>query len=80
MPFTRMTHALAKYFTFHRVRWEDEPNLREGEIEKKLEELLNQPVSWSASHIPSGKRWTEVAASEIASEEKHGEEKKTSKN
>jgi len=80
MPFTRMTHALAKYFTFHRVRWEDEPNLREGEIEKKLEELLNQPVSWSASHIPSGKRWSEVAASEITSEEKQGEEEKNSKN
>jgi len=80
MPFTRMTHALAKYFTFHRVRWEDEPNLREGKIEKKLEELLNQPVSWSASHIPSGKRWTEVAASEITSEEKQGEEEKNSKN
>jgi len=80
MPFTRMTHSIAKYFTFHRVRWEDEPNVRKGEMEKKIEELLNQPVSWSASHIQPGKRWSELAASETVSEVKHGEEKKNSKN
>lgn len=61
MPFTHMMHGLAKYFTYHRVRWEDKPNLSGGDIEKRVEELLNQPVSWSAPHIQHGKRWSEIA-------------------
>lgn len=64
LPFTRMMHALAKYFTYHRVFWEDEPNIRGGDIEKKVKELLNQPVSWAAPHIQQDKRWGEVATEE----------------
>lgn len=60
MPFTHMMHGLAKYFTYHRVFWEDEPNLSGGDIEKRVEEFLNQPVSWSAPHIQHGKRWSEI--------------------
>jgi len=60
MPFTKMMHGLAKYFTYHRVHWEDEPNLSGGDIEQKVEELLTQPVSWSAPHIQRGKRWKEI--------------------
>lgn len=60
MPFTSMMHYLAKYFTYHKVRWDDEPNLTGSSIEKKVKEALNQPVSWSAPHIQSGKRWCEV--------------------
>ena len=62
MPFTRMMHYVAKYFTFHKIRWDDEPNLRGSKIEKKLQKLFNQPVSWSASHIQSGKQWREIAS------------------
>lgn len=61
MPFTRMMHYLAKFFTFHKVRWDDEPNLRGSKIEKKVIELLNQRVTWSAPHIQSGKKWVEIA-------------------
>lgn len=62
MPFTHMMHGLAKYFTYHRVFWEDEPSRPGGDIEKKVEKLLNQPVSWSAPHIQSGKRWSEITS------------------
>jgi len=60
MPFTHMMHGLAKYFTYHKVAWQDEPNLRGGYTEKRVEELLNQPVSWSAPHIQSGRKWKEI--------------------
>jgi len=68
MPFTRMMHFLAKYFTFHTVRWEDTPNLKGSAIEKKVEALLNKTVTWSAPHIQTGKTWAEVATSEIVPE------------
>ena len=42
------------------VRWDDAPNLKGSDIEERAKEALNQPVSWSASHIQSGKRWIEV--------------------
>ncbi len=64
MPFTHMMHGLAKYFTYHKVVWQDDPNVRGGYIEKRVEELLNQPVSWSAPHIQSGRRWNEIVSGE----------------
>jgi nitrate reductase gamma subunit len=62
MPFTNMTHAFAKFFTYHRVLWDDEPTLRGSEIERKLQRLFNQRVSWSAPHIQSGNTWGEVVS------------------
>lgn len=62
MPFSNLMHGLAKYFTHHRVLWEDEPNLKGSKMEKRVAQLLNQPVSWSAPHIQSGKKWSEIAS------------------
>jgi hypothetical protein len=61
MPFTYMTHFFAKYFTYHQIRWNDEPNLRGGPLEKKIMVALNYGVDWSAPHIQTGKKWSEVA-------------------
>jgi len=61
MPFTNMMHFLAKWFTYHKVRWDDAPNLRGGKIEKKLEPLLNQPLSWSSPHIQPSRYWSDLA-------------------
>jgi nitrate reductase gamma subunit len=58
IPFTKMTHFIGKYFTFHKVLWDDEPNLKGSEIERKVKEVLNYRVSWSAPHI-TGKTWAE---------------------
>ena len=60
-PLTRMMHLFAKYFTYHEVRWEDEPNLKGGKLEKRIKEALNFGVSWSAPHMKTGKTWAEVA-------------------
>ena len=62
LPFTHMTHFVGKYFTYHKIRWEDHPNLRGSELEKKVEEALGHKISWEAPHIKSGGSWAEAAA------------------
>ncbi len=61
LPLTRMTHFVAKYFTYHKVRWDDEPNLKGSKLQIKIKEALNYGVSWSAPHMKTGKTWAEVA-------------------
>lgn len=60
IPLTRMSHFVAKYFLYHAVRWSDTPNERGSKIEKRIMELLQKKVGWSASHIQTGKPWSEV--------------------
>lgn len=60
IPLTRMSHFVAKYFLYHAVRWNDEPNERGSKIEKSLMELLQRKVDWKASHIQTGKSWIDV--------------------
>jgi nitrate reductase gamma subunit len=61
VPLTRMSHFVAKYFLYHAVRWNDEPNRKGSEIEKKIMEMLNQRVSWKGPHIQTGEPWSKVA-------------------
>lgn len=63
LPFTQMMHFVAKYFTYHEVRWDDEPVERGGKLEKELEGLLSQSPTWSAPHIRADgrKTWVDIA-------------------
>jgi nitrate reductase gamma subunit len=63
IPLTHMSHFVGKYFAYHAIRWSDEPNLAGGDQEPVIHELLNRPVSWSASHIGGDgkKTWLEAA-------------------
>jgi nitrate reductase gamma subunit len=63
IPLTHMSHFVGKYFAYHAIRWADDPNLPGGKQEKVINELLNQPVSWSAPHIGGDgkKSWLDVA-------------------
>jgi nitrate reductase gamma subunit len=61
LPFTHMTHFVAKYFTFHQVRWDDAPNLGDPTMQKRMMENLSRRVGWSAPHIQSEKSWAEAA-------------------
>jgi nitrate reductase gamma subunit len=72
LPFTHMTHFFMKYFTYHEVRWEDKVNIRGSKLEKKIQEQLAYPVSWSAPHIKGdGKRnWVDIATEEVNKDEK----------
>ncbi|MEW5945406.1 MAG: respiratory nitrate reductase subunit gamma [bacterium] len=68
IPLTHMSHFIVKWFSYHKVRWEDEPNVRGGRLEKRIGSVLNYPVSWSADHIGGDgrKTWAEVATEDVA--------------
>jgi hypothetical protein len=61
-----MMHFVAKYFTYHQVRWEDEPLMPGSRLEKEVTDLLKQPVTWSASHLNADgkKNWVDLATEE----------------
>jgi nitrate reductase gamma subunit len=63
IPLTHMSHFFTKWFMYHDVRWSDEPNLRGGEIDRRITEALHYPVSWAAPHIRGDgkKTWLDVA-------------------
>lgn len=64
LPFTNMMHFFAKFFTYHKVRWDDRLNLRGSAIERELKQLLEQRINWAAPHMQSLKRWMDVATEE----------------
>ena len=64
-PFTHMTHAYMKYFTWHRVRWNDSPSVRRSACSERLSRLTcNAKTSWAAPHVTAGgtATWSEVVA------------------
>ena len=69
LPFTRMMHFVAKYFTYHEVRWDDEPLAAGGPLERKAARLLDQPVTWAGPHVKADgkKSWVDVATEEMKS-------------
>ncbi len=71
IPLTHMSHFIGKYFAYHAIRWNDEPNLPGGRQEKKIQEMLGKPVTWSAPHIRGGgtRTWAEVATEDMEKEQ-----------
>ncbi len=71
LPFTFMIHFLAKYFTYHEIRWNDEP--MNDAMAKKMEAQLGRGLTWSAPHVRGGggKAWADAAR------EVNGNEKKS---
>jgi nitrate reductase gamma subunit len=61
IPFTHMAHFVAKYFTYHAVRWDDAPN--NAKIAAKVAEYLTYRPTWLAPHIGGDgvKTWADVA-------------------
>lgn len=70
MPFTHMTHFFTKYFTYHKVRWEDAT--MNDKLKGKLIEQLNYKVTWAAPHIGAdgNKTWLTIATEDIAEDKK----------
>ena len=66
LPFTKMLHFLAKYFTYHDVRWNDSPMAGNEKMQKEVINLLKQPVSWAAPHLNADgkKNWVDIAVEE----------------
>lgn len=63
IPFSKMAHFIAKYFTFHTIRWDDAPN-HGGRFAKQMNANLAYRPTWSASHIGAdgSKTWADIAA------------------
>jgi hypothetical protein len=63
LPFSQMMHFVAKYFTYHQVRWDDKPLVIGGRVEKEVVGLLGQAVTWSGPHLNADgkKNWVDIA-------------------
>jgi len=61
LPFTRSTHYITILFAYFSVLWGDKPNFRGGEMENEIQGLLGKTAHWSASHIQSGNKWSDIA-------------------
>ncbi len=68
IPFTHMSHFIGKFFTYHSVRWDDEPLRPDGRIEKKLAEYLTYRPTWAARHVGAdgAKTWGDIATTNPA--------------
>jgi nitrate reductase gamma subunit len=66
LPFTKMLHFLAKYFTYHEVRWNDSPMVGNKKMQQEVIDLLNQKVTWAAPHLNADgkKNWVDIATEE----------------
>jgi nitrate reductase gamma subunit len=67
VPLTHMSHFFVKWFTWHKIRWDDEPNVKGGRFEVMIEEALRRPVTWAAEHVKADgrKSWADIATEEI---------------
>jgi len=63
-PFTHMTHAYMKFFSWHGVRWDDSPAMRDRRVAPALNAALQRTATWAAPHIAGDGAipWAEVMA------------------
>ncbi len=61
IPFSKISHYIGKYYTFHKVLWDDEINKPGTELSRKVRACLQFRTSWSAPHF-AGRSWGEEAA------------------
>jgi nitrate reductase gamma subunit len=68
IPMTHMSHFIAKYFTYHAVRWDDRPNLKGSEVARRVAEYLTYRPRWAARHVGADgvKTWAEIASANPA--------------
>jgi len=64
IPLTHMSHFIAKYFTYHSIRWDDLPAARSAEIQRRFAAYLTYRPTWAARHMGADgtKTWAEIAA------------------
>ena len=67
IPMTHMSHFVAKFFAYHAIRWNDEPNLAGGAEEAAIQRVLAQKITWAAPHIDGRgeKTWVDAATEEV---------------
>ena len=73
IPMTHMGHVFMKYFTYHDIRWGDEPTNYSTKNQQKIMDALKFNVTWSADHINGDgqpKTWVDVATTNPAAPKK----------
>ncbi|KJS22062.1 MAG: nitrate reductase gamma subunit [Clostridiaceae bacterium BRH_c20a] len=52
IPLTKMSHYVGKYFSFHKVLWDNDPNVPGSEVDKIIKEaqIAKPKNNWSAPH------------------------------
>lgn len=72
IPLTHMSHFIAKYFTYHDIRWDDMPMARSAALRKKITEYLTYKPTWSARHVGADgtRTWAEIATTNPPAEVK----------
>jgi nitrate reductase gamma subunit len=63
-PATHMTHAYMKFFTYHRVRWDDSAMAHNSRIGDAMRANFGRPIAWSAPHIANAEKsiWADAVA------------------
>lgn len=59
MPFSKIIHYVAKYFTFHSALWDDGFKVKGSPTDERLVRQLSYTVGWMGPHILPGKTWLE---------------------
>jgi nitrate reductase gamma subunit len=63
IPLTHMSHFIAKYFTYHSIRWDDLPASRSAALRRKFAEYLTLRPTWAARHVGADgtRTWAQIA-------------------
>ncbi len=61
MPFTKLIHYFAKYFTFDRALWDDDFKAKGSAVDRQVTAQLAYTPTWAAPHIAPGKTWLQQA-------------------
>jgi nitrate reductase gamma subunit len=57
MPFTKLIHYFAKYFTFDRALWDDAFKAKGSAVDRQVASQLAFNAEWSAPHVVPGQTW-----------------------
>jgi nitrate reductase gamma subunit len=63
MPFTKLIHYFAKYFTFDRALWDDDFKAKGSPADRQVTAQLGYKTTWAAPHIAPGQTWLQQAQS-----------------
>jgi nitrate reductase gamma subunit len=63
IPMTHMSHFIAKWFTYHSVRWDDKPTYHHRRLARRIAEHLTYRPTWAAAHMGADgdKTWVDIA-------------------
>ena len=61
MPFTKLIHYFAKYFTFHKALWDDAFKAKGSAKDRQVRAQLDFEAMWAAPHVAPGQSWLQQA-------------------